>query len=148
MGNILNTKSHRLILETVSRRRNASRWLDGSPLDRATDSTMNKIGRSATFTSGPAAMLHNVAPGRGGGSTYATPPRGHNTIWFAVPPTCRQAIAWPNSCRVTIRNNARYSATFQPIDEYRVFRLDFIDRYQKPGPMQKYVHAGETKQPD
>jgi len=26
--------------------------------------------------------------------------------------------------------------------------LDFIDRYQKPGPMQKYVHAGETKQPD
>ena len=29
----------------------------------------HKTGNSATFTSGPAAMLQSVAPGRGGGST-------------------------------------------------------------------------------
>jgi hypothetical protein len=44
-----------------------------------------RMAKSATFTSGPAAMLHSVAPGRGGGSTYATPPRGHNTMRFALP---------------------------------------------------------------
>src|SRR5689334_21234850 len=37
----------------------------------------------------------------------------------ALPPTCRQASACPNSCVRTIKNNARYSRTFQLIDEYR-----------------------------
>ena len=69
-------------------------------------------GASATFTSGPAAMLHSIAPGRCGGFTYATPPSGHSRIWFACPPTDRHAIAWPNSCVSTIRNSARYSSTF------------------------------------
>src|SRR5947209_17416142 len=31
--------------------------------------SMVRIGTSVTFTSGPAAMLQSVAPGRGGGST-------------------------------------------------------------------------------
>src|ERR1017187_5302970 len=63
-------------------------------------------------------MLHSVAPGRGGGDTYATPPRGQSTIWFACPPTCRQASAWPNSCTSTIKNRAKYSSTGQTMEEY------------------------------
>src|ERR1017187_8092036 len=68
-------------------------------------------------------MLHRVAPGRGGGDTYATPPRGQSTIWFALPPTCRHASAWPNSCNSTIRNSARYSSTGQAIEEYLPARM-------------------------
>src|ERR1039457_2892342 len=67
-------------------------------------------------------MLHSVAPGRGGGDTYATPPRGQSTIWSACPPTCRQASAWPNSCMSTITNRARYSSTGQAIVGYRPAR--------------------------
>src|SRR5712692_7275325 len=88
------------------------------PNDRLNMPSIDKTGSSTTFTNGPAAMLQSVAPGRGGGFTYATPPSGHNTIWFAVPPTCRQASAWPNSCSMTIRNSARYSSTFQVREEY------------------------------
>ena len=73
------------------------------PNDRLNMKSTNRIGTRATFTSGPAAMLHSVAPGRGGGSTNATPPRGQSTIRFAMPPTCRQASAWPYSWSVTIR---------------------------------------------
>ena len=57
----------------------------------------NKTGKSAKFTSGPAAIHQRVAAGLGGGFTYATPPSGQSIIWFAVPPTCRQAKACPNS---------------------------------------------------
>ena len=45
--------------------------------------SMPKTGVSTTLTSGPAAMLQRVAPGRTGGATYATPPSGQSTIWFA-----------------------------------------------------------------
>ena len=88
------------------------------PKDRLNIRSANRIGASATFTNGPAVRLHSVAPGRGGGSTNATPPRGQSTIRFAVPPTCRQASAWPNSWSVTIRNSATYSSTFQAMEEY------------------------------
>src|ERR1700687_3465518 len=88
------------------------------PDDRLNMPSTNKTGRSATFTSGPAAMLQRVAPGRGGGATYATPPRGHSTIWFGVPPTCPPARAGPNSWSITIKNSARYSSTFQVSEEY------------------------------
>src|SRR5207253_1596887 len=85
--------------------------------------TAVSAGSSATLTRGPAAMLHSVAPGRGGGFTYATPPSGHSTIWSARPPTCRQANACPYSCSSTIRNSARYSSTFQVSDPYLPARL-------------------------
>src|SRR5271157_396345 len=68
-------------------------------------------------------MLHSVAPGRCGGSTYATPPKGHSRMRFAVPPTCRQASECPNSCVSTIKNSATYSKTFHRIEEYRPCRL-------------------------
>src|SRR6266542_3745997 len=77
-----------------------------------------KSGKRPTLTNGPAAMLQSVAPGRGGGATYATPPRGQSTIWSAWPPTCRQANACPSSCSRTMTNNARYSKTFHVSEEY------------------------------
>ena len=65
-----------------SARRNA--WALGMvsahPNDRLNIPSSDKMTRNATFTSGPATMLHSVAPGRGGGFTYATPPRGQSTI--------------------------------------------------------------------
>src|SRR3569623_654723 len=76
-------------------------------------------GTSSTLTSGPAAMLHNTAPGLGGGLTYATPPSGQSMICSAVPPTWRQANEWPNSCMSTMPNSVRYSMTFQTADAYR-----------------------------
>jgi hypothetical protein len=60
---------------------------------------------------------------RGGQPPYATPPKGHSRMRFAVPPTCRQAMACPNSCVSTIKNSARYSKTFQTIEEYRPCRF-------------------------
>jgi len=50
------------------------------PSERFSVLSTDKTIRSATFTSGPAAMLQSMAPGRGGGFTYATPPRGQSTI--------------------------------------------------------------------
>src|SRR5271157_4031691 len=118
MGNRLNTSKTTLMNKTA--RSNA--WTLGiasaHPAARLHMTSSDKIGSSPTFTSGPAAMLHRVAPGRGGGSTKATPPSGQSTIRFALPPTCRQASAWPNSWSSTIRNSARYSSTFQVIEEY------------------------------
>src|SRR5712692_1520110 len=67
------------------------------PNDRLNMPSIDKTGSSTTFTSGPAAMLQSVAPGRGGGFTYATPPSGHNTIWFADTTTSRTASAWVNA---------------------------------------------------
>jgi hypothetical protein len=43
------------------------------PNERLNCPTTDKIGRGTEFTSGPAAMLQRVAPGRCGGLTYATP---------------------------------------------------------------------------
>src|SRR6266849_2501204 len=97
MGSMLKISKIRLMDQTVR----SSAWALGiaadHPNDRLNMPSTDKTGTSTTFTIGPAAMLQSVAPARGGGFTYATPPRGHNTIWFAVPPTCRQASAWPNS---------------------------------------------------
>src|SRR5579863_942205 len=117
MGKILKTSTQRLIQPTQYTSRNASGMDVAQPSEWLTDAASAKTGTSATFTSGPAARLHSVAPGRGGGSTYATPPSGHSTILSTRPPTCRQASACPNSCSVTITNSARYSAMFQPIEE-------------------------------
>src|SRR5271157_1280696 len=118
MGNRLNISKTTLMNNTA--RSNA--WTLGiasaHPAARLHMTSTDKIGSSPTFTSGPAAMLHRVAPGRGGGSTNATPPSGQSTIRFALPPTWRQASAWPNSWSNTIRNSARYSSTFQVIEEY------------------------------
>src|SRR5262245_30835264 len=77
------------------------------------------MGTRSTFTKGPAAMLQSVAPGRGGGATYATPPNGQRTIWLAWPPTDRHARACPNSCMVTMQNRAKYSKTGQTFELYR-----------------------------
>src|SRR5713101_5521497 len=115
---MLNISKPRLMNQTAR----SSAWALGiacdQPNDRLNQPSTDRSGSRTAFTSGPAAMLQRVAPGRGGGSTYATPPRGHSTIWFAVPPTCRQARACPNSCSVTIKNSARYSSTFQVREEY------------------------------
>ena len=43
------------------------------PRARPSSTRPSSTGTRATLTSGPAAMLHSVAPGRCGGSTYATP---------------------------------------------------------------------------
>src|SRR5262249_50986542 len=75
-------------------------------------------GTSSRFTKGPAAILQRTAPGRGGGLTKATPPSGQSTICLAVPPTERQARAWPNSCNRTRLNRERYSPRFHQITEY------------------------------
>src|SRR5690349_13970175 len=93
-----------------------------SPAWRQKKPTSISVGTSTTLTSGPAAMLHRVAAGRGGGSTYATPPNGQRTMRSALPPTWRQASACPYSCVRTMRNSARYSRTFQTTVEYDLER--------------------------
>src|SRR5271169_6417304 len=93
------------------------------PNDWITTKRTKQIGKRTTFTSGPAAMLQSVAPGRGGGSTYANPPNGQSTILVALPPTFWQASTWPYSWNSTIRKSARYSSTFHVIDEYLPARV-------------------------
>src|SRR5882724_1567023 len=80
------------------------------------------MGARTTFTRGPATMLQRVAPGRGGGEMYATPPSGQRTISSAFPPTCLQAKAWPNSWTSTMAKSVRYSRTFQTKEEYSLER--------------------------
>src|SRR5215831_9247647 len=117
MGRILKISSQRLIDQRARRRACPLGHTSIPPSERLVRLRTKKSGRSTTLTSGPAAMLHKVAPGLGGGLTKATPPKGQSTIRFAIPPTCRHAKAWPNSCKSTIRKRQRYSATFQTRDE-------------------------------
>lgn len=88
--------------------------IDSSP--PAAHASASVTGTNATFTKGPAAIDHSIAPGRCGGLTYATPPKGQSTMRSDVPPTCRQARACPNSCSSTIPNNDRYNAASRPHD--------------------------------
>ena len=57
------------------------------PAEYPSHQMIENTGKSATFTSGPAAMLQSMAPGRCGGDTYATPPSGQRTILVCLPPT-------------------------------------------------------------
>ena len=61
---------------------------------------------SATLTSGPPSAVHRWAFGRSGGEHDARPPSGQRRISSALPPTARQAMQWPNSCRSTTRKSA------------------------------------------
>jgi hypothetical protein len=99
------------------------------------------------LTNGPAAMLQRVAPGRGGRVD-----EGHTTERPEHDPVCHSSDL-PTGQGVTElvhEHNQKEQQVLHHVPGERgvISRpaIDFEDGYEKPRPMQKYIHPREAEQ--
>ncbi len=117
------------------------------PSERPKTPIPDKLSNTTTFTSGPAAMLHSVAPGRGRrihvGNASQRPQ--HDLIGGSPNLPAGQRVA-----ELVKHHNQEEGQILQHIpSEGRVARVSAIDlkyRHHKPGPMQEHINSREAKQ--